>query len=102
MILQERPNYILDAQTKKGERMTSFALELRDAVLDYQDWVNTSRLDNDDIWYADIFEFVDKKHVASVSLNENRLAIISPAPENSKVKFLKRNRFIARLKGELR
>ena len=98
----ETPNYILDTQTKKGERMTSFALEIKDALLDFQKWVDEIKLSEEDIWYADVFEFVSQKHIAVVHLDDRRLAIISQAPADSKVKLFKRNRFIAKLKGELK
>ena len=98
----ERPNYILDAQTKKGERVTSFALELKDALLDYQNWVDELRLTNKDLWYTDIFEFGTGKHIGVVHLSDKNLPMLSGAPSNSRIKPFKINRFIAKLKGELR
>lgn len=103
MELIQRPNYVLDAQTKEGDRMTSFALEVSEALLDFQGWVEEEvKIESKDLWYADIFTFADGKHYATVTLNDKSLAIVTPAPEDSKVRMFKRNRFIAWLKGELR
>ena len=102
MELKEVPNYILDSQTKSGSRMTSFAVDLTEAVLDFQNWVEEANLTEKEMWYTDVFEFMSKKHMATIRINENGLAIIIPAPEKSRVKLFSRNRFVARMKGELK
>lgn len=98
----DRPNYILDAQSKQGRRVTSFALDMTTALLDFQDWVDALNIDNKSLWYADVFEFETRKHIGVVYLNDKNLAVIQPAPSNSRRRPFKRNKFFAKLKGELR
>lgn len=97
-----RFTYILDAQTKKGLRLTSFADNLGAAVMDMQHWVDSIKATNEELWYADIFDADTQKLVGVVNLNEKNFCVASPAPADSKQRLFGRSRLIARLKGELR
>ena len=98
---KEPPKYILDAQTKTGNRMTSFAINMEDAILDLNSWIKELGISSHKaMWYIDIFEFATQKHVGVVKITDDGI-IIDPAPTNSRVKPFHRNKFLARLKGEL-
>lgn len=73
----------LDAQTKdQNQRVTSFGDDVESLVLDFSNWMHEHEIDFSDLWYADIFESVDKKatHIAKVGFSEDEGFYVEGTP----------------------
>lgn len=87
----ELPRLVLDACTNSmNMRVRAFADDYETIMRDFQKWAKDNHIKPRDMWYADIFDFSNAKHLAYLTLEDDGAVYLSGAPEDSKINPFKR------------
>ncbi len=76
--------------------MTVFSDEMEEILKGYQTWLEDNGLGEEDVWYADIFDFETLSHLYSLKFARGGIAAIA-APEDSDVKLFRRRRTLRQI-----
>ena len=88
--MTDHPKYVLDACTHKMDAcVRAFEDDIETLMRDFQKWTRENDIVQKDLWYADVFDFDNAKHLAVLTIKDGCI-YYTCAPEDSKVNPFKR------------
>lgn len=88
--MTEHPKFVLDACTHRMDAsMRAFEDDFETLMRDFQKWTVENNITQKQLWYADVFDFDNAKHLAYLTIEDDNI-YLTGAPENSTVNPFKR------------